>query len=226
MNAEPNIFSDHPKPTEEQLKQGIEVHDERFRSLVGETAEIRHHWKGAEWSEGAVYLPFENVVVWSDIPNNRMLQYDPETGQTTVFREPSNYTNGNTTDREGKMVTATHLTHCISRTELDGSVTVLVDRYQGQRRTSPNAVVVKSDGAIWFTDPPYGIISNREGEKRNSELEGNFVYRFDPDSKELTIVANDLDRPNGLTFSPDESLLYVSDTGAPKNMVVFDVNAD
>ena len=226
MNAESNIFSDHPEPTEEQLKQGIEVYDERFRSLVGETVEIRHHWKGAEWSEGAVYLPHENVVVWSDIPNNRMLQYDPETGQTTVFREPSNFTNGNTTDRECRMVTATHLTHCISRTELDGTVTVLVDRYQGKRLNSPNDVVVKSDGTIWFTDPPYGIISNREGEKRDSELEGNFVYRFDPDSDELTIVANDLDRPNGLTFSPDESLLYVSDTGEPKNMVVFDVNDD
>ena len=207
MNAQPNIFSDHPEPTEEQLKQGIEVHDERFSSLVSETAEIRHHWKGAEWSEGAVYLPHENVVVWSDIPNNRMLQYDPSTGQTTVFREPSNFTNGNTIDREGRMVTATHLTHCISRTELDGTVTVLVDRYQGKRLNSPNDVVVKSDGTIWFTDPPYGIISNREGEKRDSELEGNFVYRFDPNSEELTIVANDLDRPNGLTFSPDESLL-------------------
>ena len=226
MNAEPNIFSDHPEPNEEQLKQGIEFHDERFRSLVDETAEIRHHWKGAEWSEGAVYLPHENVVVWSDIPNNRMLQYDPETGQTTVFREPSNFTNGNTTDREGRMVTATHLTHCISRTELDGTVTVLVDRYQGKRLNSPNDVVVKSDGTIWFTDPPYGIISNREGEKRDSELEGNFVYRFDPENEELTIVAHDLDRPNGLTFSRDESLLYVSDTGKPKNMVVFDVNDD
>jgi len=226
MNAEPKIFPDHPEPTEEQLKTGIEVHNERFRSLVSETAEIRRHWKGAEWSEGAVYLPHQNVVVWSDIPNNRMLQFDPATGQTTVFREPSNFTNGNTTDREGRMVTATHLTHCISRTELDGTVTVLVDRYQGKRLNSPNDVVVKSDGTIWFTDPPYGIISNREGEKRDSELEGNFVYRFDPDSEELTIVANDLDRPNGLTFSPDESRLYVSDTGEPRNMVVFDVNAD
>jgi len=226
MNAEPKTFPDHPKPTEEQLKQGIEIHDDRFRSLVSETVEIRHCWQGAEWSEGPVYLPHHKVVVWSDIPNNRMLQFDPATGQTTVFREPSNFTNGNTTDREGRMVTATHLTHCISRAELDGSVTVLVDRYQGKRLNSPNDVVVKSDGTIWFTDPPYGIISNREGEKRESELEGNFVYRFDPDSEELTIVADDLDRPNGLTFSPDESRLYISDTGEPRNMVVFDVNAD
>ena len=145
-----------------------------------------------------------------------MLQYDPETGQTTVFREPSNFTNGNTTDREGRMVTATHLTHCISRTELDGTVTVLVDRYQGKRLNSPNDVAVKSDGTIWFTDPPYGIISNREGEKRDSELEGNFVYRFDPDNEELTIVANDLDRPNGLTFSPDESLFTYPIRESPK----------
>ncbi len=225
MVAIPKTFPNHEQPTAEQLRSGIEVVDDRFRELVSDVSEVRRHWKGAEWSEGAVYLPRQNVVVWSDIPNNRMLQYDPETEETTVFREPSNFTNGNTVDREGRLVTATHLTHCISRTEFDGSVTVLVDRFEGKRLNSPNDVVVKSDGSIWFTDPPYGILSNREGEKRESELEGNFVYRFDPETGDLRIVADSMDRPNGLAFSPDETKLYVSDTGQPGNLSVFDVKS-
>ena len=208
----------------EELKQGIEFHDERFRSLVDETAEIRHHWKGSYWSEGAGYLPHENVVVWSDIPNNRMLQYDPETGQTTVFREPSNFTNGNTTDREGRMVTATHLTHCISRTELDGTVTVLVDRYQGKRLNSPNDVVVKSDGTIWFTDPPYGILSDYEGYPGEQEYGGCNVFSFDPKLSTLKVMIDDLDRPNGIAISPDEKKLYVADTGENiKHLYVYDM---
>jgi len=226
MTAIPKTFPDHELPNEEQLRSGIEIVDERFRVLVSDVSEVRRHWKGAEWSEGVVYLPRQNIVVWSDIPNNRMLQFDSKTEETTVFREPSNFTNGNTIDREGRLVTATHLTHCVSRTEHDGTVTVLVDRYQGKRLNSPNDVVVKSDGTIWFTDPPYGILSNREGEQRDSELEGNFVYRFDPETGDLNIVADSMDRPNGLAFSPDESRLYVSDTGQPRNMSVFDVSSD
>ena len=223
MSAIPKTFPEHELANEEQLQSGIEVIDERFRELVSEVSEVRRHWKGAEWSEGAVYLPQQNIIVWSDIPNNRMLQFDPESNKTTVFREPSNFTNGNTIDREGRLVTATHLTHCVSRPEHDGSITILVDRYNGKRLNSPNDVVVKSDGTIWFTDPPYGILSNREGEKRDSELEGNFVYRLDPETSDLSIVANSMDRPNGLGFSPDESRLYVSDTGLPGHISLFDV---
>lgn len=223
MSAIPKTFPEHEHPNEEQLQSGIEVIEERFRDLVSDVSEVRRHWKGAEWSEGAAYLPRQNVVVWSDIPNNRMLQFNPDTNETTVFREPSNFTNGNTIDREGRLVTATHLTHCVSRTEHDGTVTVLVDRYEGKRLNSPNDVVVKSDGTIWFTDPPYGILSNREGEQRDSELEGNHVYRLDPNTGDLSIVADSMDRPNGLAFSPGESKLYVSDTGTPGNLSVFDV---
>lgn len=223
MEAEAKIFAEHPPVPEESRRSGYEVVDDRFRKLIREEEEVRHLWRGAEWSEGVVYLPREQMVVWSDIPNNRMLRYDPATGETTVFREPSNYTNGNTIDREGRLVTATHLTHCVSRTELDGTVTVLVDRYEGKRLNSPNDVVVKSDGTIWFTDPPYGILSNREGRQRESEIGGNYVYRFDPQTEELKVVVDSLDRPNGLAFSPDESVLYLSDTGSPKRMYAFDV---
>lgn len=221
--ARPNIFPDHEPLPPERDRSGIEVHDERFKALIEPSAELKRLWRGAEWSEGAVYLPHEDVVVWSDIPNNRMLQYDPKSGATHVFREPSHFTNGNTTDLQGRLVTATHLRHCISRLERDGSLSILVDRYQGKRLNSPNDVVVKSDGTIWFTDPPYGILSNREGEQRDSELNGNFVYRFDPATKSLTIAIDSLDRPNGLAFSPDESRLYVSDTGEPSAMYAFEV---
>ncbi len=224
--AQPNIFPDHEPLPPERDCSGFEINDDRFKALIDPTAELQRLWRGAEWSEGVAYLPNEDVVVWSDIPNNRMLQYDPKSGQTTVFRQPSHFTNGNTIDARGRLVTATHLAHCVSRTETDGTVTILVDRYKGKRLNSPNDVVVKSDGTIWFTDPPYGILSNREGQQRDSELEGNFVYRFDPETEELAIAIDTLDRPNGLAFSPDESRLYVSDTGAPREMFAFDVADD
>ena len=215
MLALPKIFPDHEKLPADKERSGFEVIDPRFNNLILEDSKVTRHWQGAEWSEGAVYLPKSQLIVWSDIPNNRMLQFNPATNETTIFREPSNFTNGNCTDNEDRLITATHLTHCISRTEHDGQVTVLVDSYQGNRLNSPNDVVVKSDGSIWFTDPPYGILSNREGEQRDSEQNGNYVYRFCPETEELTIVVETLDRPNGLAFSPDESELYISDTGSP-----------
>ncbi len=227
MTAESKIFPTHrSEKSAEELREGFESLDARFDALLPEGPRLARHWRGAEWAEGPVYLPRQKVVVFSDIPNNRMLQFDPASGDTTVFREPANFTNGHYADLEGRLVSAQHLTHGITRTEHDGTVRMLVDRYEGKRLNSPNDLVVKSDGTIWFTDLPYGILSDREGEKRDSELEGNFVFRFDPDSGELEIVVDSLDRPNGIAFSPDESILYVADTGEPKNVVAFDVSAD
>jgi gluconolactonase len=227
MLATAKTFPDHDsrKPAEE-IRSGFESLDSRFDRYLPENPQLVRHWRGAEWSEGAVYLPIQQVVVWSDIPNNRMLQFDPANGETTVFREPSNFTNGNTLDREGRLVSAQHLSHSITRTEHDGTVTTLVDRFEGKRLNSPNDLVVKSDGTIWFTDPPYGILSNREGEKRDSELAGNFLFRLDPVSGSLGIAIDNLDRPNGLAFSPDESVLYVADTGESKAMFAFDLSPD
>lgn len=209
-----------------ELKSGIEVIDPAFKTLVGENATLEKHWTGAEWSEGPVFVPSLNSLIWSDIPNNRMLSFDPGSGETTVFREPANYTNGHTLDNEGRIVSCEHQTNCISRTEQDGSVNVLVDRYEGKRLNSPNDLVVKSDGTIWFTDPPYGILSDREGNKRDSEIGANYLYRFDPATEELTIASDQFDRPNGLAFSPDESILYVADSGQPQRIFALDVAAD
>jgi gluconolactonase len=227
MSAESKIFSTHRSDkSAEVLKAGFETLDPRFDALLPEHPALVHHWKGAEWAEGAVYLPRKKVVLFSDIPNDRMLQFDPATGDTTVFREPANFTNGHYVDLDGRLVSAQHLTHGITRTEHDGNVEMLVDRYEGKRLNSPNDLVVKSDGTIWFTDPPYGILSDREGAKRDSEVGGNFVFRYDPDSGDLTIVVDSMDRPNGIAFSPDESILYVADTGEPKNVLAFDVASD
>ena len=227
MKAEPRIFPTHEstKPRDE-LRDGFEIFDPRFANLIPENPRLVHHWRGTEWSEGVVFHPGQNVVIWSDIPNNRMLQFDPIGRDTTIFREPSNFTNGNTVDLEGRLVSAQHLTHCIARTERDGTVTTLVDRYRGKRLNSPNDLVVKSDGTIWFTDPPYGILSNREGEPRDSEMGGCFVFRYDPVTDELEIVVDSLDRPNGLAFAPEEDLLYVSDTGAMRKIMTFEVGSD
>ena len=194
------------------MKTRLESYDANFDRLVPPGAELKRLFSGTTWSEGPAYVKAYGALVWSDVPNNRMYQWTPEDGGS-VFREPSNYSNGNTVDRSGRLVTCQHLTHSITRTEQDGSVVPLVDNYEGKRFNSPNDLVVKSDDTIWFTDPPYGILNNYEGNHRESEVGGNFVYRFDPASGDLSIVADDFDKPNGLAFSPDESVLYVADTG-------------
>lgn len=193
--------------------ENIEILDPRMEDLLLPDSRLERHCTGAIWSEGPVYFAEGDYVLWSDIPNNRMLKWSAADGMT-VFRDPSNFTNGHTRDREGRLVSCEHGGRRISRTEADSSVVCVVDRYQGKRLNSPNDVVVKSDGTIWFTDPPYGIMSNEEGYQAESEIGASYVYRFDPMSDELTVVADDFDKPNGLAFSPDESLLYISDTGA------------
>jgi gluconolactonase len=154
-----------------------------------------------------------NCKVWSDIPNDRMLRWIDGLG-VDVFRLPANHTNGHTRDRQGRLVSCEHGGRRVSRTELDGSITVLADRYRGKRLNSPNDVVVKSDGSVWFSDPTYGIDSDYEGHKAQSEIGASYVYRLDPASGELEVVADDFAKPNSLAFSPHERILYVSDTGA------------
>ena len=186
-------------------------HD-RFLGLFPAGAALTRLTTGFIWAEGPVWFSELNELRFSDIPNNRMMRWSPVTG-LSVFRQPSQRTNGHTRDREGNMISCEHGGRCVSRTTMDGRYEVLVTHWNGKRLNSPNDVVVKSDGTIWFTDPPYGIISDHEGIRAESEIGNNQVYRFDPQSGELSVVADDFDRPNGLAFSPDESELYVADSG-------------
>lgn len=205
--------------------------DPRFRNLVNDTAHVEKLWTGCRWAEGPAYFPAMRQVVWSDIPNDRMLRYDEESGHVSVFRQPAGFSNGNTVDRQGRLVTCEHGGRRVSRTEHDGSITTIASHWQGKQLNSPNDVVVQSDGTVWFTDPPYGILTDYEGHRAESEIGANHVYRVDPHSGAVDIAVDDFDKPNGLAFSPDESRLYIVDTGAshspggPRHMRVFDVGA-
>jgi len=210
----------------------FEVLDERFARLPCMTATVHKLYGECDWAEGPAYFPAGRYLVWSDAPNNRMLRYDETDGSVSVFRSPSNNANGNTVDRQGRLVTCEHGARRVTRTEHDGTITVLADNYQGKRLNSPNDVVVKSDGSIWFTDPTYGIDNDYEGNRSESEIGASYVYRIDPQSGEITVVCDDFVKPNGLAFSPDEKLLYVVDTGRthgaenPAHMRVFDVSPE
>ena len=207
------------------------VLDERFEHLFKGSARLEKLAEGCRWSEGPAYFPAGRYLVWSDIPNDRMMRFDETSGTVSVFRYPAGHSNGNTVDRQGRLVTCEHGNRRVTRTEHDGSITVLASHYQGKRLNSPNDVVVKSDGSIWFTDPAYGIDSDYEGHKGESEVGACHVYRIDPHSGEVSIAADDFVRPNGIAFSPDETRLYVADTGAthvkdgPRHIRVFDVDA-
>jgi gluconolactonase len=208
---------------------GFEIFDARFQALITPDSKLEKLYTGSIWAEGPCYFVEGDYLIWSDIPNNRMLRWSQADG-TTVFRQPSHYTNGHIRDLQGRLLSCEHGNRRVSRTESDGTVVTVVDNYQGKRLNSPNDIVVKSDGTIWFTDPPYGILpETKEGYAAESEIGGCHVYRFDPISHELTIVADDFDKPNGLAFSPDEQRLYVSDTGGshtpngPHHIRVFDV---
>ena len=202
--------------------------DDRFKRCVKTSARVEQLYTGCRWAEGPAYFPAFRSLIWSDIPNDRLLRWDEASGVTGVFRSPAGYTNGNTIDRQGRLVSCEHGNRRVSRTEPDGSITVIADRYQGKRLNSPNDVVVHGDGAVWFTDPPYGIDSDYEGHLAEPEVDGNYVYRADPATGRVRIVVDDLDRPNGLAFSPDERRLYVSDTGPSKRgqMRVFEVGEE
>jgi gluconolactonase len=194
----------------------FEILDKRYINYIPGKSFLEKLWSGGRWLEGPVYFADLDCLLFSDIPNDRMLRWT-EGLPVGLFRYPSNYTNGNTRDREGRLVSCEHGTRRVTRTDYDGSVTVLADNYKGRKLNSPNDVVVKSDGSVWFTDPPYGIQSDYEGHKAEQELDGCYVFRWDPGNGELEIVADDFTRPNGLAFSPDESILYVSDTGRTDN---------
>ncbi len=209
-----------------------EVLDERFNRLIVVPAQVEKLFTGCRWAEGPAYFAAGRYLVWSDIPNDRQMRWDETSGVTGVFRYPAGYTNGNTVDRQGRLVSCEHGGRRVSRTEIDGTVTTIADRYDGKRLNSPNDVVVKSDDTIWFTDPAYGIESDYEGHRAESEIGACHVYRVDPATGEVKIAADDFVRPNGIAFSPDESKLYVSDTGAthgpdgPRHIRVFDVGDD
>jgi gluconolactonase len=206
-----------------------EIIDPRFDALVNGNAHLDQLYTGCKWAEGPAWFGGGRYLVWSDIPNNRMMRYDETDGSVSVFRSPSNNSNGNTVDRRGRLVTCEHGGRRVSRTEHDGTTVIIADRFEGKRLNSPNDVVVKSDGSIWFTDPTYGIDSDYEGNKGESEVGRSNVYRVDPATGAVTAVITDMIKPNGLAFSADESQLYVADTGRthgaehPKHIRVFDV---
>jgi len=209
---------------------GNEILDKRFETCLIGHARVERLWTGARWLEGPAWFPASRSLIVSDIPNNRMLRFDEADGSVSTFRQPSNNSNGNTRDLDGRLVSCEHLARRVTRTEHDGTITVLADKHEGKRFNSPNDVVVKNDGSIWFTDPSYGILFDYEGGRAESEIGACHVYRIDGQTGMVTMVANDFEKPNGLAFSPDESLLYIADTGVthkdggPKHIRRFKVN--
>ena len=206
-----------------------EIFDSRFSDCLLGNCQVERLYQGTLWAEGPVYFCDGDFLLWSDIPNNRMMKWTAGAG-VTVFRQPSNYSNGHTRDRQGRLVSCEHGTRRVTRTEWDGTITVLADSYQGKRLNSPNDVVVTSDGSVWFSDPTYGILSDYEGARTAGELDGCYLFRLDPESGALAIASDDFHKPNGLAFSPDERVLYVADTGrshdpdGPHHIRAFDVD--
>ena len=198
----------------------IVVLDPRFKACFPGHVRVERLWSGARWAEGPAWFAAGRYLVWSDIPNNRMMRFVEPSGEVSVFRERSNNSNGNTVDNQGRLVTCEHLTRRVTRTEIDGSISVIADKWNGKRLNSPNDVVVKSDDSVWFTDPAYGIDTDYEGDRADQEIDGCHVYRVDAKSGAVTAVITDMVRPNGIAFSPDEKYLYVADTGATHRRTV------
>jgi gluconolactonase len=202
-----------------------------FPAFAG-TMAVERVATGFRWAEGPVYFPAGRYVLFSDIPNNRIMRFSEDDGHVSVYRQPSMNSNGNTIDREGRLITCEHAGRRVTRTELDGSITVIADKYNNKKLNSPNDAVVTSDGAIWFTDPVYGIGGYYEGVKAEPEQEKHNVYRVDPKSGEIRVVVDDFVEPNGIALSPDEKKLYVIDTGFtdgpdnPSHIRVFDLNVE
>lgn len=203
----------------------VEALDPRFAPLIAGSAAVETLYRGTRWAEGPVWFGDGRYLLWSDIPNNRMMRWDEETGEVSVFRHDSNHSNGNTRDLQGHLITCER--RRLTRTEYDGSIAVLADEYQGKRLNGPNDAVAHPDGHIWFSDPGYGSLSLYEGKPEPHELPAH-VYRLNPETRELEAVAQ-VEKPNGLAFSPDYSKLYVADTGIshkpgnPRHILVFDV---
>ncbi|MBV8526421.1 MAG: SMP-30/gluconolactonase/LRE family protein [Acetobacteraceae bacterium] len=214
------------EPSERYPDPAVQVLNSSFNQYRLPLAAVERLATGCRWCEGPVWFGDGRFLLWSDIPNNRIMKWEEETGAVSVFRKPSNNANGNTRDRQGRLVSCEHEARRITRTEYDGSITVLMDRFEGKRLNSPNDIVVKSDETIWFTDPPFGIMSYYEGQIAAPEI-GTNVYRLDSRTARATIVADDIVGPNGLAFSPDESKLYVVESRTtPRKIRVFDVADD
>jgi len=198
--------------------------DDAFRKYHLPLTKVERLYTGCRWAEGPVWMGDARCLLWSDIPNNRMLRWDEETGAVSVYRNPSGYANGNTRDRQGRLLTCEHGGRRVSRTEPDGRIVALASHFESRRLNSPNDIVCKSDGTVWFTDPTFGILGWYEGHKAEPELPMN-VYRWDP-SGGVTVAAEGINQPNGLAFSPDEKLLYiVQSRSAPREILSFDVTS-
>jgi gluconolactonase len=191
----------------------IGVLDPRFQRLIIGHAKLEKLWTGCRWAEGPAYVPAGRYLVWSDIPNDRLMRYDETDGSVSVFWQGCGNHNGHTVDQQGRLISCEHLARCVSRIEHDGSRTVLASHWSGKRLNSPNDVVVAADGAIWFSDPTYGIDGDYEGDAAESEIGASNVYRIDPETGDVTVVVGDRVKPNGLAFSRDGKSLYVADTG-------------
>ena len=210
----------------------FEIRDDRFKKLIFGNVHVDTLWTGCRWAEGPAYFAAGKYLVWSDIPNDRVMRFDETDGSVSVFLQPALNHNGHTVDREGRLVSCEHRGRCVSRIEHDGTRTVLASHFNKKRFNSPNDAVVKSDGSIWFSDPSYGIDSEYEGDAAKAELDASHVYRIDAVTHDVTQVTTDFVKPNGLAFSPDEKLLYIADTGAthvvdgPRHIRVFEVAKD
>src|SRR6185312_4750701 len=212
------------QPSERYPDPAVRVLDDTFNQYRLPLASVERLYTGCRWSEGPVYFGDGRYVLWSDIPNDRILKWEEETGAVSVFRKTSYNANGNTRDRQGRLVTCEHRGRRIARTEYDGGITTLMDSFQGKRLNSPNDLVVKSDGSVWFTDPVFGILGYYEGEKDEPQLKPS-VYRIDGQTGEATLATDEVEGPNGLAFSPDESKLYIVASRAQPNrkIMVYDV---
>ena len=214
------------QPASRYPDPAVEILDARFAPYVLFNAAVERLATGFRWTEGPAWFGDHRTLLFSDLPNDRVMRWDEATGATSVFRQPSQFANGHTRDRQGRLLSCEHGARRVTRTEHDGRITVILDRFDGKRLNSPNDIVVKSDDSIWFTDPPFGILSHHEGHKAEPELPTH-VYRVDGRTGEATVVAADVARPNGLCFSPDERRLYVVESGAlPRRIRVFDVSDD
>jgi len=214
------------EPSESYPDPAIEVLDPRFLKIRLTNAGIERLATGVRYGEGPVWFGDGRCLIWSDIPSNRLLRWDEETGAVSVHRQPSGYVNGNTRDRQGRLISCEHGERRVVRTEYNGTLTVLADRFEGKRLNAPNDVVVRRDGSIWFSDPVFGILSNYEGFKADPELPTH-VYRLDPGTGQLQIAVQGIHNPNGLCFSPDERLLYLVDNGSsPNRILVYGVQDD
>ncbi|MGQ0580123.1 MAG: SMP-30/gluconolactonase/LRE family protein [Betaproteobacteria bacterium] len=223
-NLEPKDAAETPwQPSQRYPDAAVQVIDQSFAKYRLNLAAIERIAHGFRWSEGPVWFGDGRYLLWSDIPNNRIMKWEEETGSVSIFRRPSNFANGNTRDRQGRLITCEHGARRVTRTEYDGTISIIAEAFDDKPLNSPNDVVVKSDGSIWFTDPPFGLLGYYEGYLAKQELPMN-VYRVDPQNGEMTVVEGEVARPNGLCFSPDESTLYLVESGTtPRHVYAYDV---